>query len=225
MHMEQHNKIVNELQAEFEEKPHVLAMLVTGSFARGEAVEGNDLDVLLVVDGEKIRREYKVGNILVELGSLTLPHSLNQIEESPMFVYMYLDAKAIFDKGNYLQKFQQKAQEVLNDYTPPEQEKKEVKKWLESVIDKIATAEKKNDQEKISFAVATNLWKTVEGIYIINSVPTPAFTSALRRIKTLKVMPENFDALWNKILFGDLEERKNSLVILIKFVLGNLSSK
>lgn len=220
--MELHNKIIDDLQKEFEQNSNVLAMFVTGSVARGEAVDGNDLDVHLVTNGEEISKQYRVGNTLVELSTLTIPEALERIQENPMFVYMYLDAKAVFDKGSHLEIFQNKAKDVLQSYKPMQEEKKAVKKWLSSVVDKIAAAKKSEDAMKISFCISCNLWKTVEGMYMINSVPVPAFTSALRRLKTLKILPQDFEAKWQKILLGSLDDRTDETIELIKFVLKKL---
>lgn len=211
--------IIGELRQEFEQNPNVNAFLITGSVARGEAKEGNDVDILIVTNGEKISREYREGESLIEIGTIVLSQTLENIEKNPMQVYIYLDAKAIFDKNNTLEMLQKKAQEVLDSYKPTEEEKQALKKWLSSVVDKVTVAQRNEDKLKVGFHVSNVLWKTVEGLYLINSMPVPASTSALRRITALKVLPDNFEELWEKTLLGNLEERTNATLKLMNFVL------
>lgn len=218
------NQIIEELRKEFESNASVLAMLVTGSVAREEAKEGDDVDILIVTDGEKNSREYRKGESLVEIGTVIFPESLEKIERNPMQVYMYLDAKAIFDKGNYLEKLQKKSQEVLDNYQPTEKDGKEIQKWLSSVVDKVTVARKNREELKVGFHISNVLWKTVEGLYLINNMPVPASTSALRRVTSLKVLPNNFETLWEKALVGDLEERTDATLELMKFVLSKLDA-
>lgn len=220
--MDFYQKIIEDIRKEYEARDEVRALIVTGSVARGEAHLGNDLDILLLSTGIHISKEYRVESSLVELGTITLPTALENMSKNPMSVYMYLDAKAIFDKDNSLELLHKRAQEVLVSYKPTEENKKLLKKWLSSVVDKVIVAEKNEDTEKVAFHVSNVLWKTVEGLYTINFVPTPASTSALRRIRTLKVLPENFDTLWKDVLMGNLQERTKATIFLIKFVLSKI---
>lgn len=215
-------KIIEDLRNEYEGNENIRAMIITGSVAKGEAIEGNDLDVLFITSGDRISKEYRVENSLIEIGSVVLPQDLERIDQNPMYVYMWQDAKAIFDKDNSLSILKKKAEEVLSNYKPTEENRKALIKWLSSVVDKVETASKKQDFENVGFHISNVLWKIVEGIYMINDVPTPASTSALRRIKTLKVLPEDFNEIWVKTLLGDLKERTESTLKLLKFTLEKL---
>ena len=217
-----YQNIIDDIKKEYEENPNIQALLITGSVARKEAKKGNDLDILLVTNGERISKEYRVENSLIEIGSVVLPDDLVKIDQNPMQVYMYLDARAIFDKDNSSKQLQSKAQQVLDSYKPSNEDKKAIRKWLSSVVDKIKVAQNNNDTEKAGFHVSNVLWKIVEGLYLINSMPTPASTNALRRIKTLKTLPEDFNELWNKVLLGNLEERTEANLKLIDFVLSKI---
>lgn len=220
--MDFYQEIISKLKKEYEQDDNILAMFITGSVARGEAHEGNDLDILLVAKKRVPFKEYRVGESLVEIGGGLIETSLKGIEENPMKVYLYLDAKAVFDKGNYLQQLQKKAQQVLDSYKPSEEEKNALRKWLVSVVDKVTVAKKNSDIEKVGFHVSNVLWKTVEGLYLINSGPTPASTSALKRIHALKTLPNDFNEIWKKTLLGNLDERTNNTLALIQFILSNI---
>src|SRR2546423_6929576 len=126
--MDFYQPIISDLKKQYEKNKNVLAMFVTGSVARGEAVEGNGLDVLLVTTGEKLSKEYRVGATLVEIGACTIPQALEGMEKNPMKVYLYMDAIAIFDKGDYLSILKDKAQKVLANYKSSTEEKKAMKK-------------------------------------------------------------------------------------------------
>jgi predicted nucleotidyltransferase len=219
--MEKYNEILNKLRAEYENNTYS-CMIVTGSVARGEAKEGNDIDILLISNNETFSKEYREGKCLVEISSNTLESYLSSLEKNPMQVYMYLDAKAIFDNDNSLPQLQEKANKILNSYRPTEKELQELIKWTSSVMDKITVAQDNSDNLKVGFHVSNVLWKVVEGLYAINSMPTPASTSALRRIDTLVIVPPDFERLWKQALLGDLEERTDATLELIRFILNKL---
>lgn len=218
------DKIIEDLKQEFEQNPNVNALLITGSVARGEAKKGNDLDILIVTDGKIISKEYREGESLIEIETVILPQALKNLEKNPMQIYKYFDAIAIFDKNNSLEILRKKAQEVLSGYKPTEKERIALKKWLSSVLDKVNVAQRNKDQLKISFHVSNVLWKILEGLYLINSLPTPASTSALQRISSLKVLPSSFEELWKKTLLGNLKERTTSSLKLIQFVLSRIDT-
>lgn len=220
--MDSYRKIISDLKDKYDKDDNVLAFIVTGSVARGEEKQGNDLDTIFITKNGDFSKEYREDGILVETGGNTLSEHLKSLESNPMQVYMYLDAKAIFDKENCLGQLKSKAEEILRNYKPQEAEVKAIKKWLSSVVDKVRVAEENGDELKVGFHVSNVLWKTVEGLYAINFKPTPASTSALRRITELEKLPDNFTELWQKMLTGNLKERTASTLELIKFVLPNL---
>ena len=49
-------------------------------------------------------------------------------------------------------------------------------------------------------------------------MPIPASTSALRRVTSLKQLPENFEEIWDKILLGDLDQRTENTIKLLEFI-------
>lgn len=222
--MKTFGQIIEELREQYEPNSKVDALLVTGSVARGEAQEGDDIDILAVTKGEKVSREYKDGETLVEIGTVVLHQELENIKKNPMKVYMYLDAKAVFDKNGSLNSLQEQANKTLQAYRPTPDEKKALKKWLESVVTKVTVAQKSGDMLKVGFHVSSVCWKMVEGLYMINSMPTPASTSALIRITSLDKLPYDFENLWRTTLLGDLNERTRSTLEIIKFIVSTLDS-
>lgn len=223
--MEFYQKVIDAWKEQYLEDPSVVAMFLMGSAARGDIQYGNDLDIQLVVksDPEKYEKEYCEDVILVEIGAGTLDKCLAGLENNSMKAYMYLDAKTVFDKENVLSKLQDRSQDVLDNYHPSKDEIKKLKKWLEAARIKITTSKNANDQMKLGFNVSNILWKIMEGLYLINKMPVPASTTAFIKVKTLGKLPDNFDALWEKVLVGDLENRTESTIILIEFILSHFS--
>lgn len=219
--MDYFDKIIDKLKEAYNHDD-ILCFFITGSVARNEAYEGNDLDALFITRSGNFHKEYRDGESLLEISGNTLEKYFEGLEKNPMLVYMYLDAKAVFDKEDCLPKLQKKAQEILENYKPNEEEVKAIRKWIESVVDKLRVAQDNGDWLKVGFHVSNVLWKVVEGIYIVNSVPTPASTSALRRISILKVLPDNFEELWQKTLLGNLEQRTDATNKLMEFILDKL---
>jgi hypothetical protein len=216
--MDKYNQIIDELKGKYEKNSNVLALCITGSVAREEAILGNDLDIILLTQEEVDSTEYRVGEILVEVGATTVDRALSKLEANPMYVYMWLDAKAIYDKHNSLQEIKGKATEVLNNYSPRDEDKRALKKWLTSVIDKINVAEKQNNQEKIGFLISNVLWKIIEGLYMINSKPVPASTSAYREVSKLENLPDQFEIKWKTLLTGNVEQRSNITIEFLQFL-------
>lgn len=221
--MEIYQKVIDEIRSKYEQEPNVLGMFITGSVARNEAHQGNDLDILLVTKTSGDSIEYRMDNgALVEIGVSTQDEMLNDLASNAMKVYMYLDAKAIFDKENSLEILKEKANEIIKNYKPQEKDKKAIKKWLESVVDKVQASQNNKDNLKVGFHISNVLWKVTEGLYTINSVPTPASTSALRRATSLKILPQNFNNLWEDVLTGDLIKRTQATLELMKFIITHL---
>lgn len=220
--MDFYDKIISDIRHEYEDRDEIQTMILTGSVARGEAYEGNDLDIIFVATQKIPFSEYRVNESLIEIGGDTLEEMLMRLEENPMYSYMYIDAKAVFDKGDNLLQLKARAQKILDNYSPTNEDKKALKKWLTSVIDKVKVARNNEDIEKVGFHISNVLWKTVEGLYMINDMPTPASTSALRRVNKLTLLPEDFETLWKQTLLGDLDERTIGTLSLISFILKQL---
>lgn len=216
------DNIIEKLKKEYD-REDILCFFITGSVARGEAYEGNDLDALFVTKNDSFHKEYREGKSLLEISGNTFHSYMEALEKNPMLVYMYMDARAIFAKDDSLEKLKQKAEEILKNYKSSEEERQAIKKWLASVVDKVAVAKEHEDNLKVGFHISNVVWKVVEGFYAINNAPVPASTSALRRITNLSRKPDNFEELWRKTLLGTLEERTEATMQLMKFILTELS--
>jgi predicted nucleotidyltransferase len=192
-----------------------IAIFITGGIARGDLNPKSDIDILTISRSGHSFEEKKIEGRLVEVKTNTLDGFKQKMIDEPMNVYQWLDAKAMHDPENLLPELQKHAEYVLDNYTPPAIPRK----WLESTLIKIDSARLTKNDQLLGFHVSNILWKIVESIYIINSLPTPPSTTAFKRIKALKNLPENFDIIWSDVLTGDLKLRAAATTKLIKYLI------
>ena len=205
--------VLKEISYDLEEDN--LAVFVTGSVARNEDTPNSDIDLSVVSQTEHSFEEREIEGRLVEVKTNTLEGFKQKMKGEPMNVYQWLDAKAVHDPDNLLSELQKYAEDILIGYTPPVLPKK----WLESSLAKTESAKQSKNDLLLGFNISNILWKIVESLYIINSLPTPPSTTAFRRIKTLKKLPENFDEIWKDILTGSLDSRAEATMKLIKYLI------
>jgi predicted nucleotidyltransferase len=210
--MNNYQAILNRLKEELIDNR---AIFVTGSVARDEATPKSDLDILVITKSDHSFEEKEVDGVLVEIKRNTIEGFKEKIDKEPMNVYQWLDAKPLYDPEDLLKELKDYAQNTLEKNTPSELPRK----WLESTKIKIESANESNNELLVGFHVSNILWKIVEGLYIINSIPTPPSSTAFRRVSDLKVIPENFNNLWTDALTGDLEKRSKATLSLIEFLL------
>lgn len=210
--MQRHKKVLSALVESLKKKN--LAVLVTGSVARGDALEHSDLDLLVISKKGHSFKERTVEGILVEIRTNTIHGFIKKMDQDPMNIYQWLDAQPEYDPDNILPHLKDHAQKIFDGYSPI----KFPKKWLKSAKKKIESARVIENKLVLSFHTSNSLWKVVEGFYFINAVPLPPSSTAFKKIKTLKKLPENFEVLWEQTLTGDLDERAHTLLLFIEFI-------
>jgi predicted nucleotidyltransferase len=217
--MDLHHQIINEIKEKYIADKSTVALFVIGSVARGDYSTTSDIDLILITEQEPENNfeESLVNNLVVEIKKGTVTQYQAKMKEDPMQVWQFLDAKVLFDKNECLQALHNTASEVLTAYTPKNMDA--VLKWLSSVKIKIQSAKTVNDTAMIGYQVSNILWKVVQGLYETNNMPTPASTTAYRRIASLKVLPKDFEKVWNEALTGDFAARTTATVSLIDFIL------
>lgn len=210
--MTKHEKVLTELSDKLKQKSR--AVIVTGSVARGDSTKNSDLDILVITKKGHSFKEKIVDGVTVEIKSNSLIGFKNKMKKDPMNIYQWMDAIAIYDPDDLLIELKVLAQEIFDNYTPltfPT-------KWLSSAKIKIRSAHESQNHAFLSFHVSSNLWKVVEGFYLLNGVPTPPSSTAFKNITSLKKLPENFSVLWEKSLKGELEERAHTMILFIEFL-------
>jgi len=208
-----HHNLVNRVVEGL--KKDGVAVFLTGSHARGEATYKSDVDVLVVTKSDHSFEEKIVDGVVVEIKRNTLEGFKEKIAKDPMNTYQWLDAKPLYDPENLMEDLRNFAYDAIAKYRPADFPRK----WLESAKIKIESAQEANNDLLLGFHVTNVLWKIVEGLYAINSLPTPPSSTAFKRLTNLKVLPENFKDVWTNSLTGDLEKRTRATLDLIEFLL------
>lgn len=214
--MHQQNIVLEKIAATFKENKNNIALLVTGSVARGEAGENSDLDLLLVTKHGASFEEFDSEGVLVEIKSNTLQGFKEKMDESPMNIYQFLDAKLVLGLEDTLSDLQTYASKILENYKSAEIPQK----WLQSAKKKIVSAQEAHDELNLGFQTSNILWKIVEGFFALNSQPLPPNTTAFRRITLLPNLPAHFEELWKNALTGDLEGRSLATLKLIDYLVN-----
>ncbi|GFI71320.1 hypothetical protein IMSAG250_00515 [Clostridiales bacterium] len=193
--------------------------MLNGSVAAGTATELSDLDMIVLCNEIKFVSEV-IDDVLVEIHYITYDKAIKRLNNYPMEVYKYLDAKIAYDNGK-LKEIITCAENIFYHYCVSEKEKREIVYWLNSIRLKLNSAFSKQDILLISYLVSTNLWKVLEGIWALNQKPVPPSSSLYRRYRDLNFIPcpDWFDSL----LMGDIESKGRMMMYSIDWILNEMN--
>ena len=135
-----------------------------------------------------------------------------------MEIYKYLDAKIEYDNGK-AQEIIAYAETVLEHYCVSKKEQSEICYWLKSTRLKLKSAFSKQDVLLISYLVATNTWKVLEGVWAVNKMPIPPSSSLYRRYSELKLIP--CQEWFEKLMIGSVKNRGNTMIEIIDWILNS----
>ena len=218
---EQHKKLVQTIVAETLCTEKVNGFMLIGSVARGDAYPDSDLDFyILLEDGQKkkFHSETREG-IFVEYKYADVNQILVNFKNNPMELYSFLEGEILFDKSGDLKKLKGIAISEFENYRVSSDKVKGIFHWLHSSFIKIQSALKANDELKASYIVHTSTWTLLEGIWAINNKPVPPAGSVLKYIKTLSIVPVNFEDYINRLFLGDTKDRIKAAMEVIEWVL------
>lgn len=212
-------EIFNKLVLELKKDIAVEGVLLNGSVAAGTATELSDLDMIVLCNEIKFVSEV-IDDVLVEIHYITYDKAIKRLNNYPMEVYKYLDAKIAYDNGK-LKEIITCAENIFYHYCVSEKEKREIVYWLNSIRLKLNSAFSKQDILLISYLVSTNLWKVLEGIWALNQKPVPPSSSLYRRYRDLNFIPcpDWFDSL----LMGDIESKGRMMMYSIDWILNEMN--
>ncbi len=213
------SEIFNKLVLELKKDIAVEGVLLNGSVAAGTATELSDLDMIVLCNEIKFVSEV-IDDVLVEIHYITYDKAIKRLNNYPMEVYKYLDAKIAYDNGK-LKEIITCAENIFYHYCVSEKEKREIVYWLNSIRLKLNSAFSKQDILLISYLVSTNLWKVLEGIWALNQKPVPPSSSLYRRYRDLNFIPcpDWFDSL----LMGDIESKGRMMMYSIDWILNEMN--
>ena len=213
------SEIFNKLVLELKKDIAVEGVLLNGSVAAGTATELSDLDMIVLCNEIKFVSEV-IDDVLVEIHYITYDKAIKRLNNYPMEVYKYLDAKIAYDNGK-LKEIITCAENIFYHYCVSEKEKREIVYWLNSIRLKLNSAFSQQDILLISYLVSTNLWKVLEGIWALNQKPVPPSSSLYRRYRDLNFIPcpDWFDSL----LMGDIESKGRMMMYSIDWILNEMN--
>ncbi len=213
------SEIFNKLVLELKKDIAVEGVLLNGSVAVGTATELSDLDMIVLCNEIKFVSEV-IDDVLVEIHYITYDKAIKRLNNYPMEVYKYLDAKIAYDNGK-LKEIITCTENIFYHYCVSEKEKREIVYWLNSIRLKLNSAFSKQDILLISYLVSTNLWKVLEGIWALNQKPVPPSSSLYRRYRDLNFIPcpDWFDSL----LMGDIESKGRMMMYSIDWILNEMN--
>lgn len=191
----------------------IRGIMVIGSVAYGTATDDSDLDILVLCDKDEFVSKY-VDNILVEIHFQKHMTMKKRLESNSMEVYKYIYSKIIIDDGEIAQ-LSAEAHEIYNNYKTPNKEKENIVYWLSATKSKLLSAIKNNDVIKVSYLVATNTWKVLEGVWAINNKPIPPSSLTFNTHNILSFPLDN----WFEDLFvEDILSRANTMIKIIDII-------
>ena len=108
---EVHQKIVNEIVAEYKKDKSTLSITLFGSLARGEEREDSDVDIEIVSEDAKkweLKQDDERYRIKIDLVICPKKHLLHQVEKYPYLCHDYLSEKIIYDPKGFMKDLKEK---------------------------------------------------------------------------------------------------------------------
>lgn len=225
-YQDRHQIILRELANLYQQDTGNIAALVTGSVARGDAGPKSDIDIIIVTNGRSSFEEFRRWQHVIEVKRNTVDGFLNGIRENPMNAYQFLDAVPLFEKLPIAERLRKAARRAIFRFrTRRNSDSEHVARWLRSVHRKLGNWTSPQDDELLAFMASTVVWKIVEGLYLLNGLPVPPTTTALRQLRTLKVRPKSFSRLWGMALTGTPSERVSATSRLASVIASRLGRR
>ncbi|WP_340003760.1 nucleotidyltransferase domain-containing protein [Paenibacillus sp. FSL K6-0276] len=214
-----HNLLADILQKAISDE-EISGVMLCGSFARGDANEGSDLDIYIVLKNDYNRSFYaetKHG-ILIEIKYANVEKAREKLRLNSMEVYNYIDGNILYDSEGLLEGLSNYAMECFHDYKSKPKDKRETSHWLKSSKIKIQAAFQAGDVLKASFVVSTSSYKILEAFWLINNMPMPPNGGVLTHLKDLKVGSSYLEKWKEDLFLGSNEVRISTALEMIDFV-------
>lgn len=222
-----HRRLVGELLAELAGDKCVSGVLLAGSLARGDALPGSDVDmVVLVADGSptEFRSERRDG-ILVERSYQDEAAAREQLAVQPMRVYTYLDGRILRDPTGGLLRLTHQARARFAAYRTPPKERGDIAYWLRSAQDKIQAAQEAGDLLRAAYWTSTTSWKLLEGLWAAHDRPMPPGGSVWAHLGDLIGLRPEFAQSLRVVFLGEATERSAAMLALIEATLLLLEAR
>jgi predicted nucleotidyltransferase len=209
--------IATSVAAEAIERRDAIAVLLTGSVARGDAVASSDVDLIFVtapgVDLAGMRRELR-DDVLVE----TVARSEAEWRErfrrpTPRWVYAFVEAEVLFDSG-VAARLISDANDVKTGYLTPMSVLDDLAVGLWHGQGKLDRALASNDPVVRGYHAAVAVDWIIDALFAVHDIPLPAVSRRLDYLADVPLDP-GVARDWSILLTGGVNERLETVATLI----------
>ncbi len=206
--------------------PEYEALVLQGSYARGDYIPTSDVDIHVIcptATGAGRRLQIKeVNGLKVEIHITHADAILHKLEQSPGWVHSWLRAEHLDGDEEITQSIQERAKAILADYTPTPKSMRSTVHWLESVSSKLSAARQAADQAYAGFLAATSTWELLSGLWHANQMPIPSASLVYRLTPQLGKLPPRFDEDFTALCSGDTHGRAEAFLRISRWVVAAL---
>lgn len=216
-----HADAINEALRELVKDPGVRA--VVGSLARGDALPGSDVDLLVVVNDGAVLDVPRVirGGCVVEQHRYTLAAAMERFDRQPAHVYLLLDSIPVHDPEGLLEELVGAAVARERTYRMPTGEVDLKRYWWPKVRFKLSSALERGDTLLAGFLASTSAAEIVSDLFALEGRPPPPIGgTAFARLAELRPT-EDVRALFD----GGSVERAEAAMRLLDRILRELPER
>ena len=202
---------------------NVRGVLLTGSRARGDALPGSDLDLLVLVSSLTVPSfcSEVIDGTLVEQHVRDKAGAKARLLEKSVDLYSYLDGRTLYDPDGLLAELVRIARNYFTAYQTPAHEKSAIFYWLKSASLKLNAAMAAGDMQKLGYYASINSWKVLEGLWAHNDKPVPPAGAVWAHVSDLQAVPKGLDASLYELFTGNTLRRARAMLELIGWLLAH----
>lgn len=215
-----HRNLLTDILLNAKNDEEISGLMLTGSFSRGDANSGSDLDIYIILKNGYNRAFHseKKHGVLVETKYADFDKAMERLRINPMEVYNYLDGRILYDSEGLVGDLSIYANDLFNNFQSNLKSKRETYHWLKSAKIKIQAAFHAGDILKAIFVVSTTSYKLLEAFWIINNKPMPPNGGVLPHLKDLNIGSPYLENWVNNLFLGSIEMRISTAIDMIDFV-------
>jgi len=223
---DRHARVLDAQLDALRREPDVIAALLQGSVARGDAHPGSDLDLLVVLadDRPSVFRHALVDGVRVEQHRVTVSRLYAKLRQRPGLAYGLVEARCLFDRAGVVPAMRDHARRVLASYAPDARERTRLAYWLWTAAEKVEAAHDAADWLRASLITATTVWPLIEALWATNDLPAPSVGAIPVHLAGLIRQPPGCCDTFGRLLLGDVPERAAAFVELSRWVAAALEA-
>lgn len=223
---ERHERALDAQVHALRQEPDVVAALLQGSVARGDAHPGSDLDLLVVLagDGAPTFRHALIEGVRVEQHRASVPALTARLDRRPGLAHGIVEAHCLFDRAGVVTALRDHAKGALASYVPDPGERARLAYWLRTAAEKVEAAHEGGDWFRAALVATTTAWPLIEALWAVNSSPAPPVGSVPMHLARLPRQPAGCRDTFGRLLLGDAPERAAAFVELARWAAAALDA-